>query len=118
PAWALCYRGNGGANEYSIGPRTLRCCRAVRARVRSPQGANQNVYTRDGCDAAQPEPGRLAELAAHARRLGIQPAEPDQPPERRSTPARVVVGDAAGIEPGDAARARRHHVPAESEQRR
>ena len=51
-----------------------------------------------------PRSGRLAALAPHARRLGVQPAEPDQPAECRPAPARVVVGHAPGVQSGDAAR--------------
>ena len=58
--------------------------------------------------------GRLVELAADRQRLGLQPARSNQPAERPTAPARVVVGDGRhGRAGSDAARLQRRHVSAE-----
>ena len=79
---------------------------------------DQRLQTDHRRAAAQSGSGRLGELAPHPRRLGVQPAEPDQPAECRPAPARVVVGHAAGLQPADAARLQRHHVSPQPEQHR
>ena len=82
------------------------------------RGAGERLSPGHRGDAAQSRAGRLAELAAHRQRVGLQPARSDQPAERPAAAARVVVGDGrhrrAG---GDAARVRRRHVSAQPARR-
>ena len=58
-------------------------------------------------DAADSRSRRLAQLAADARRLGLQPAQANHHAERPSASARVVVGAQPGPQPADAARLER-----------
>ena len=65
-----------------------------------------------------PSPGDWVNWRRTLDGWGYSPLEPDQPAERRPAPARVVVGDAAGIQSADAARLQRHHVSPQPEQHR
>ena len=69
-------------------------------------------------DAPESRPRRLVELAAHARRLGLQPAGSDRPGERRPVAARVGLAARTRTQPGGAAGARRGDVHPEPPQRR
>ena len=69
-------------------------------------------------DAPESGPGRLAELAANARRLGLQPARPDRSRQRPPAAASLGVASGSGAESGDAARTRRGDVHPESRQQR
>src|SRR5213594_1505166 len=81
-------------------------------------GASEKLPAGHGSHAAQSRSRRLAELEAHGQRMGFQSAEPDQPAERPSTAARMVVVDGRYRRAGsDTARLRRHHVPAKPARR-
>ena len=67
-------------------------------------------------DASRPGPRRLADVPAHLRRPGSQPARPDRHRQRGRSAPGVVVGDGGRRESADAARVRRRHVPGQSGQ--
>ena len=97
-----------------------RCCASRRhlpaaaaGRRRRPR-PGRAVRAGDGRDAAEPRSGRLAALAAHARRLGLQPARPDRPRQRAPAAARLVHPAAARPEPAGPAGPRRPDVHPES----
>ena len=81
------------------------------------QGAGPGHDSGNRRDAAASRPRRLAELAAHARRVGVQPARRDRPRQRGRAPARLVLGPRTRGVADDAARARRRPVRREPGQR-
>ena len=94
-------------------------CGSGSLRPRGGEGSRRPgcpIHAGDRRDAGQPRRGRLAQLAAHARCVGVQPAGPDQHGQRASAPARLGLAAGAGRQPADAARVRRRDVHRESEQ--
>ena len=85
---------------------------------RRAKRADQRLPTGHRRAPAQSGSGRLGALAPHPRRLGVQPAEPDQPAECRPAPARVVLVHASRVQSADAARLQRHHVSPQPRQHR
>ena len=68
-----------------------RCPRRRRAHASRPR-AGAIVHPGHRGDAPRPGPRRLDQLAAHPRRVGLQPPRPDRHRQRAPAPARVVVG--------------------------
>jgi len=64
-------------------------------------------------DAPEPRTGGLADVAPHARRLGLQPAGPDRPRERGRAADGLVARPDTGQQSGHAAGLWRRHVHAE-----
>ena len=94
---------------------TSRICRVRlddrRRRRDRPRAERAQVRARDRRDAAEAGAGRLAGLAAYARRLGLQPAQSDQPHERLPPEDGLDARADRSGQPGrHAARARRHDV--------
>ena len=83
------------------------CRRADRRRLR----------TGHGCDAPGSGPGGLADVAPHARRVGLQPAGPGDARERRRPPARLVAGAHGRHAGGDAAGLRQRALHAQRQRR-
>ena len=70
----------------------------------------------DRRDAAEARPRALADVATHARQLGLQPARSGEPLEREPAADGLVARDGTGQRTGgDAARLRRRDVRAESQ---
>ena len=90
-----------------------------RAGRRGPAGAGPGpgLHPGHGCRSAEPGSRGLAQLAAHARRVGLQPARSDRYRQRLRPAAGLVLGPRAGRVADDAARARRRHVPRQPRQR-
>ena len=95
------------------GPRRAGAAAGAQSRHRRPRFSSSHR-----CHARKAGARRVDQLAAHLRWHRLQPADPDQQTERRPADARVVVGDARGSAPADAARARRRHVSADAGRRR
>ncbi len=77
----------------------------------------RTVRFRDRRDAARPRSGRLAHVAAHARHLGLQPAEADRQEQRRALAHGLDASARARNAGRHSARARRRHVFSEPERR-
>ena len=98
-----------GARPRGGGRGAPGCPRAV------PAGG---VRSRDRCDAAGARARRLADVAPHPRRLGLQPARRDRPGQRRRPASGLVAGPPPGRPPaGHAAGVRRRPLHAEPERR-
>ena len=91
----------------ALGAATLPC----RATVRRARRVNSRISRPSPTRCSRiPTPADWLDVAAHARQLGLQPARPDQPAQRRAAQARVDAAARAGRPGRHAARPRRHHV--------
>ena len=100
--------------------RPVHCRGAVRAGAgagRRAGGAARAVRPGHRRDAGGPGAGRLADVAAHARRLGLQPPRPDRHRQRRRAAPGLVPGAERRQPGGDAAGLRRRPLHAEPARR-
>ena len=110
-------RRRGGRRGGAARGRGGRAAAPAPVAVRQPGGAAR-PDPGDRRAARRPAAGRLAELAADARRPRLQSARSGDARQRRRSEARVVARGPAGQPPDDAAGARRRDVPRQSGERR